>query len=1174
MDHPVEAPHADILLDTRAGEHDVVAGVGVVVGVALAAVEHIVAEDRALEEDVTVVAGDVVETTAALHPVVAGTAEQRVDAVATVDEIVAGAAQDLLAVGAADNEVMAVAGEDQVEAVAAMDHVVAGAGLDDVVAADVGDDVVAVTALDDVVAVATLQTVVAAVAPQGVVADAADQGVVAFGATQHHMGFTVVAQITFATFHHGRQRLHDGIAPDRVGADLQRLVQLEDMVYRGEQIPRQVRGARLTKVGIGHHQRGEGVGLQRPQQVEPLGTRQVVEAVAVLQFFHLYFKDEVEGRAEHAAERHLALGQAADPEVHQVQAGLPVGPGAAAVEEVGAIARAAATAHHQQGGGGALGLGGIGREDTLVLAVGGDEVDDRCRVLDVQREIDPADIGLEVAVAGGGEELLARTVERRHAGVAAAGDIDRRQIQGQPHQVVAQGAGDELVDLVTGLPGHAADDRAGHDIGIGAAELDRIEEGLDQADVAGLHVEAQPIHRFVEHGVAEAVHHVGELGDDGCIDLNIRLHHEDIGERLDLAHELLEHQVLVLHLVDEARGLKQALAIPDQPVGTLRHLVDLHQQPLVDKGQIAAGEDGLLVGLHQAIVLGVEHMVHRGQADVLVAATVAGDVVGVEQFVVVLLVASGHGIDRYGIAHVAVAIGHQLPADNHRHRVVGDIVEEGMTGAYGPLGADGTVRIALHLHWRIAGHDQHGETVLATDELTVLVGGQQRHVGHIGIGEVDAEHLARLRLDIGPGGQAAVGPVEQMPGGHRLAVDHHVLAQENLVRGVRGVGLVLVDEGGGLVDMLAHVVGRAEDAIRPRLVGGAGENHEVAVRALNIQRVIRLQRDIHGAAAALVDQIQAMVEELAEQAHPGVERRAQAFVRRHVGHLHAAVVHDDAHIVQQRIQRRRGGGDRSVVGRGLGQNGLVRSSVAGQLRGRCLCLLVGSLRGSRRLGGHRGLGIGISLGLGGGDRRTEEGRLGGAFVWRVNGRNIGLQGQALHRHRAGDHGQGSAVDLGVLAGQRLCGRGRGAGGLSRSRGRSQRSGAGLHLSAVASSRAFGRFQCVVRLHYQLCIAEDVAGAGVLQRGHHRRRVVQALVDDQVADHPRLRIHHIAAGLFIAGLGARTGEAGGRAVAVDAVFRVAELRLQQARHGLVGRAVVLLARHQVVVGAVDRAQTIG
>ena len=46
-------------------------------------------------------------------------------------------------------------------------------------------------------------------------------------------------------------------------------------------------------------------------------------------------------------------------------------------------------------------------------------------------------------------------------------------------------------------------------------------------------------------------------------------------------------------------------------------------------------EDRRLVRLDEAVVLGVEDRVDRGQRDILVAAPVAGDEVGVEHFVVV-----------------------------------------------------------------------------------------------------------------------------------------------------------------------------------------------------------------------------------------------------------------------------------------------------------------------------------------------------------------------------------------------------------------------------------------------------------------------------------------------------------------------------------------------------------
>ena len=123
--------------------------------------------------------------------------------------------------------------------------------------------------------------------------------------------------------------------------------------------------------------------------------------------------------------------------------------------------------------------------------------------------------------------------------------------------------------------------RAGRLVGVGAAggELQRIEEGLDQADllvpVAGLlspmtlKSASKRSTVSVQHRVAEAIDHVRELGDDRRIDrgvVDLGRGEEDVDLRLDLARELLEHEVLVLHLGAEARRLEQALAVPLQRV--------------------------------------------------------------------------------------------------------------------------------------------------------------------------------------------------------------------------------------------------------------------------------------------------------------------------------------------------------------------------------------------------------------------------------------------------------------------------------------------------------------------------------------------------------------------------------------------------------------------------------
>ena len=76
----------------------------------------------------------------------------------------------------------------------------------------------------------------------------------------------------------------------------------------------------MRRVGVAHDHLGEGVVLHLAEQMQAVEPLQVVEAVAVLQLLHLHFEDEVEGRAQHAAERHDLFGQAADPQIDVVEA--------------------------------------------------------------------------------------------------------------------------------------------------------------------------------------------------------------------------------------------------------------------------------------------------------------------------------------------------------------------------------------------------------------------------------------------------------------------------------------------------------------------------------------------------------------------------------------------------------------------------------------------------------------------------------------------------------------------------------------------------------------------------------------------------------------------------------------------------------------------------------------
>ena len=95
----------------------------------------------------------------------------------------------------------------------------------------------------------------------------------------------------------------------------------------------------------------------------------------------------------------------------------------------------------------------------------------------------------------------------------------------------------------------------------------------------------------------------------------------EVDGRLDGPRELLEDHVLVLHLGHEPGGLEQPGAVPPA-----RRLV-----ALVGGLERGCRPDGGVDLVGHPVVLGVEDVVHRGEADVLVAAAVAGDEVLVQQ---------------------------------------------------------------------------------------------------------------------------------------------------------------------------------------------------------------------------------------------------------------------------------------------------------------------------------------------------------------------------------------------------------------------------------------------------------------------------------------------------------------------------------------------------------------
>ncbi|MNC10718.1 hypothetical protein D3C75_583850 [compost metagenome] len=69
----------------------------------------------------------------------------------------------------------------------------------------------------------------------------------------------------------------------------------------------------MRDIGVCHDHLRKRVVFELGDEVEARRALQIVETIGVLQRLELRLEDVVERRAEHAAERHLLLGQAADP---------------------------------------------------------------------------------------------------------------------------------------------------------------------------------------------------------------------------------------------------------------------------------------------------------------------------------------------------------------------------------------------------------------------------------------------------------------------------------------------------------------------------------------------------------------------------------------------------------------------------------------------------------------------------------------------------------------------------------------------------------------------------------------------------------------------------------------------------------------------------------------------
>ena len=316
---------------------------------------------------------------------------------------------------------------------------------------------------------------------------------------------------------------------------------------------------------------------------------------------------------------------------------------------------------------------------------------------------------------------------------------------------------------------------------------ERVEERLDAARCRG----SSPVALvratcLGQHRVAEAVDRVRELGADRRVDLAVVAAPKNVDLRLHLARELLEHEVLVLHLGDEARGLEQALAVLQLAAGELpgRGLAAsprLEDQVLDLADAAGCARRGTRGGPRSAPMFSLprpspvtkcaaEQLVVVGRADVVVRRrpdprrrSAAGPVSSLTGLRGGRCRRGTRGRCRRpavasiaGPSAVAVDVGGLAPFPSPS---CGKPFGPGMKWPYGSVRSSGTSSTSVS-----------SSSIPRMSRAWALTSSQLREA-------------ARRRP-----------PSSSRPVATGRAVAQLVLAQEDLVRGMRGVGLVLVDE--------------------------------------------------------------------------------------------------------------------------------------------------------------------------------------------------------------------------------------------------------------------------------------------------------------------------------------------------------------------------------------------
>ena len=132
-------------------------------------------------------------------------------------------------------------------------------------------------------------------------------------------------------------------------------------------------------------------------------------------------------------------------------------------------------------------------------------------------------------------------------------------------------------------------------------------------------------------------------------------------------------------------------------------------------------------------------------------------------------------------------------------------------------------QVAQRIH-DLDGNVDLGKAVWTSNEVAIGVDLELRHVQDIEVIQLQAKHLGRLGLTSAQFAMPPFTPLSKLPGVHGaesppspFVIDvnrygvQFVLAQEDLVRGVGGIGLVLVDKGSGGVLRLSAVFAERRD---------------------------------------------------------------------------------------------------------------------------------------------------------------------------------------------------------------------------------------------------------------------------------------------------------------------------------------------------------------------------